>query len=35
MKILALNGSYRTNGNTARVLSLIGERIRAKRIGPV
>jgi multimeric flavodoxin WrbA len=28
MKILALNGSYRTNGNTARVLSLVEERMR-------
>ena len=30
MKILALNGSYRTNGNTARVLSLIEEPIRCE-----
>ena len=28
MKILAVNGSYRTNGNTARLLSLIEERLR-------
>lgn len=35
MKILAFNGSYRTNGNTARVLSLIEEqlRIQADRAG--
>ena len=30
MKILALNGSYRTNGNTARVLSLIEEQMRCE-----
>jgi multimeric flavodoxin WrbA len=30
MKILALNGSYRTNGNTARLLSLIEEQMRLK-----
>ena len=28
MKIFAFNGSYRTNGNTARVLSLIEEQMR-------
>ncbi len=28
MKILACNGSYRPNGNTARVLSLVEEQIR-------
>lgn len=28
MKILVLNGSYRTNGNSARVLSLLEEQIR-------
>jgi multimeric flavodoxin WrbA len=28
MKILALNGSYRTNGNSARLLSLIEEKMR-------
>lgn len=35
MKILALNGSYRTNGNTARVLNLIEEQLRLKadRVG--
>jgi multimeric flavodoxin WrbA len=35
MKILALNGSYRANGNTARVLSLIEEQMRqeAERTG--
>ncbi len=35
MKILVCNGSYRTNGNTARVLSLIEEQMRrqADRVG--
>ena len=35
MKILVFNGSYRTNGNTARVLSLIEEQMRRKvdRVG--
>ncbi len=35
MKILACTGSYRTNGNTARVLSLIEEQMRreADRVG--
>ena len=35
MKILALIGSYRTNGNTARLLSLIEEQMRreADRVG--
>ncbi len=28
MKILALNGSYRTNGNTAQILGLIEEQMR-------
>lgn len=27
MKILAINGSYRTNGNTARVINLIAEQL--------
>jgi multimeric flavodoxin WrbA len=30
MKILAINGSYRTNGNTARVLGLIKEHFTMK-----
>jgi len=35
MKILALNGSYRANGNTARLLSLIEEQLcrKADHIG--
>lgn len=35
MKILAINGSYRTNGNTARLLGLVEEQMRreASRAG--
>jgi multimeric flavodoxin WrbA len=32
MKILALNGSYRSNGNTARVINLIEEQMRREAV---